>query len=431
MFPVFDGHGGGGYQYSLMILRAMDQLRGELEPVIVHDRAGRKVLQPWTSSGWQVMGLGRPTLRTIARRAIVRAFGEPAAARTGAVVQSLAGAARGRHTSAPWETGNRSRRGRRVAARLSRNGIELMLFSASSTLAFQTGVPYIMTIHDLQHRIHPEFPEVSANGQWKAREFLYANGVRFAEAILVDSEVGREDVLEFYGHLTSPDRVRILPFVPPPYLVRPTANEVSATLRSLRVPGCYLLFPAQFWPHKNHRRVVEAVAALHREGLDVTVLMTGSASGHLRTRVLSEVRGIVAHEGIGNLVQILGYVDDTAMAALYAGASGVLLPTFFGPTNIPVIEAWAVGVPVLTSDIRGIREQCGDAAILVDPLSTEAITEGIRQLWTDDALRERLVVAGTERVRDNDPAAFRDELASILRDVEQTVRTREPQRMPA
>ena len=95
-----------------------------------------------------------------------------------------------------------------------------------------------MAIHDLQHRIHPEFPEVSANGEWEAREHLFASGVRHAEAILVDSEVGREDVLEFYGHLTSPDRVRILPFVLPPYLVRPTPDEVR-----LSAPGAPRLGP--------------------------------------------------------------------------------------------------------------------------------------------------------------------------------------------
>ncbi|MEI8335040.1 MAG: glycosyltransferase family 1 protein, partial [Chloroflexota bacterium] len=349
----------------------MDELRGELEPVIVHDRAGREELQPWTNAGWQVMSFGPPTPRSIARQAVLRAFGESAANRTGALVRSLTTQARVRAPGMTADTGNRPGRGR--AARLSRNGIELMLFSAASPLAFRSGVPYVMVVHDLQHRINPEFPEVSANGQWKAREYLYENGVRFAEAVLVDSEVGREDVLEFYGHLTSPDRIRILPFVPPPYLVRPTADELSATLQSLRVSGSYLLFPAQFWPHKNHRRVAEAVAALHRQGVDVTVVMTGSASGDLRARVLAEVCGIDANEDISDLVRILGYVDETAMAALYAGATGVILPTFFGPTNIPVIEGWAMGVPVLTSDIRGIREQCGDAAILVDPLCTEAI----------------------------------------------------------
>ena len=170
---------------------------------------------------------------------------------------------------------------------------------------------------------------------------------------------------------------------------------------------------------------------LHRQGLDVTVVMTGSANGDLRRSVLSEVQEVIAQTGIGGLVRILGYVDDTVMAALYSGAFGLLLPTFFGPTNIPVVEAWAVGVPVLTSDIRGIREQCGDAAILVDPTSVSAIADGIRRLWTDDDLRKRLVAAGTERASHSDPAAFRDEMGDILAHVEQMIHAGEPQGTPA
>jgi glycosyltransferase involved in cell wall biosynthesis len=317
-----------------------------------------------------------------------------------------------------------------LEAWLSRHGIELMLYPAPTTYSFEAGVPYVMAVHDLQHRIQPEFPEVSADGQWAAREHLFTNAVRSASAILVDSETGREDVLEFYGHLIAADRIHVLPFVPPPYLTRPSNDRVQATVRSLDLPARYLLFPAQFWPHKNHRRVTEAVAALHRQDVDVAVVMTGSWSGHIRGRVLADVREIVARERIERLVRILGYAEDKDMASLYAGAAGVLLPTFFGPTNIPVIEGWAMGVPVLTSDIRGIREQCGDAALLVDPLSTEDIARGMRQLWLDDDLRERLVASGRQRVRESDPAAFRDQLGDILRDVGQALGVHEHVRVP-
>jgi glycosyltransferase involved in cell wall biosynthesis len=145
--------------------------------------------------------------------------------------------------------------------------------------------------------------------------------------------------------------------------------------------------------------------------------MTGAASGPLRAQTLTAVREVIARTGIDDLVRILGYVDQELITALYAGATGVVLPTFFGPTNIPVIEGWAMGIPVLTSDIRGIREQCGDAALLVDPRSTEAIADGIRRLWTDDDLRERLVVAGRVRLERHDPADFREELGRIIDDV--------------
>lgn len=427
VFAALDRQGGGTYQYSLSVLNALDQLRGDFETVIVHDRAMREGLEPWTSSGWQAIEFGPPTPRTIARRVMVQAVGESVTARTVASVRRALGtASHGRRSPRP-DTGIGSDSMRRAGAWLRERGIELMLYPAPLRHSFESGIPYVMAIHDLQHRLHPEFPEVSADGEWEAREYLFANGVRCAEAIVVDSEVGRQDVLQFYGHLTSPDRIRVLPYVLPPYLATPTDEDVASTLRRLGIADRYLVFPAQFWPHKNHRRVTEAIARLCSQGLDVTVVMTGSASGAIRTQTLGEVNDIVEREGIGNLVRILGYVDDVTMAALYAGAVGVLLPTFFGPTNIPIIEGWAMGIPVLTSDIRGIREQCGDAAILVDPLSTEAITEGIRRLWTDDALREQLVIAGAERLHRSDPLAFRDELGRIITDAYAVHQPAEPQ----
>ena len=83
--------------------------------------------------------------------------------------------------------------------------------------------------------------------------------------------------------------------------------------------------------------------------------------------------------GLESQIRYGGYVPDEDMSGLYAGAVALTMPTFFGPTNIPVLEAWAYGCPVLTSDIRGIREQVGDAGVLVDPRSIESIADGIYQ----------------------------------------------------
>ncbi len=102
------------------------------------------------------------------------------------------------------------------------------------------------------------------------------------------------------------------------------------------------------------------------------------------------------------------------MAGLYAGATALIMPTFFGPTNIPVLEAWSFSCPVLTSDIRGIREQAGDAAVLVDPRSVDAIADGIRKLCEDEGLREQLGNRGRKRLARYTPGDFQNKLVQIL-----------------
>jgi glycosyltransferase involved in cell wall biosynthesis len=97
------------------------------------------------------------------------------------------------------------------------------------------------------------------------------------------------------------------------------------------------------------------------------------------------------------------------MSGLYAAAEALVMPTFFGPTNVPVVQAWAFGCPMITRDmitrdIRGIREQAGDAALLADPRSIEAIVDGSQRLWTDRTLR----------VASYTPTDFRLRLGGIL-----------------
>jgi glycosyltransferase involved in cell wall biosynthesis len=276
-----------------------------------------------------------------------------------------------------------------------------------------------MTIHDLQHRLQPEFPEVSADGEWERREYLFRNSVRRAEAVIVDSEIGREDVLNCYGSEVAPDRIEILPYVPAPYLVRAPDAEVAQIRDRFGLEDRYLLFPAQFWPHKNHVRLIEAVQLLRDSGRAVIqVVMTGSATSPIMHQVESQIRASILDKQLDQQFVLTGRLSDSEMAAVYSGTDGVVLPTFFGPTNIPVVEAWALGIPVLTSDIRGITEQCGDAAILVDPSSAASIADGLQTIWTDRAARSDLAKAGLAKIASYGPQDFAQRFDAILKRVE-------------
>jgi glycosyltransferase involved in cell wall biosynthesis len=296
-------------------------------------------------------------------------------------------------------------------------GIDLMIYPDSSPLSFEAGVPYIMAIHDLQHRLQPEFPEVSANGEWECREYMFRNGARYATLLLADSEVGKEDILNFYGPygITS-DRVKVLPFLPACYLGVDVSESERQRLRTIyHLPERYLFYPAQFWPHKNHARIVQALGLLKQEhGVKIPIVFCGSYTGEIRERTFHEVMLLSSQLGIEPQIHYLGYVSDEDISGLYAEAVALVMPTFFGPTNIPPLESWAFGRPVLSSDIRGIREQIGDAGVLVDPRSVEAIAEGIFRLWTNEHLCKELADRGRERLRGYTPDDFRNRLEGIL-----------------
>jgi len=305
---------------------------------------------------------------------------------------------------------------------LKRCGVDWVLYTTPNAQSFEAGFPYVSPIFDLQHRLQPEFPEVSADGEWDRREYLYRNGTREAMLVLADSEVGKEDILNCYGSYgITPDRVKVLPYLSPPYLTSEVPPSERQRVRTAyRLPERYLLYPAQLWPHKNHMRLIQALGQLKETNeADAHMVLCGTHGGAIRTNVYRDIMREAERLRVMERIHYLGYVPNDAMSALYAEAVGLVMPTFFGPTNIPIIEAWQFGCPVLTSDIRGIREQVRDAGLLVDPRSVEAIAAGISRLWNDEGLRVDLAERGRHRLRQYTRQDFCDKLANIIAEANQ------------
>jgi len=305
-----------------------------------------------------------------------------------------------------------------------RHGVDWVFYTNAKMLAFEAGLPYVMPVPDIQHRLQPEFPEVSANGEWERREYLFRNGTRYATMILSDSEVGKEDILQFYGPCgVTPDRIKVLPYLPASYLSVDIRETERARVRhAYRLPDRYMFYPAQFWPHKNHARIVQSLDLVKKEGGDeIHFVLSGSFVGEIRERTFHEVMTLARQLGLAHQIHYLGHVPDGDMSGLYAEAVALIMPTFFGPTNIPVVEAWAFGCPVLTSDIRGIREQVGDAGLLVDPRSAEAIADGMQRLWENHALRQEMAERGRLRLARYTPEDFRRRLGDIILEASERV----------
>jgi len=156
--------------------------------------------------------------------------------------------------------------------------------------------------------------------------------------------------------------------------------------------------------------------------VEVRIVFCGSHTREIRQQTFRQVIDLCAQLGVEKQVHYLGYVPDKDISGIYRGSAGLVMPTFFGPTNIPVMEAWAYECPVLTSDIRGIREQVGDAGILVDPMSVEALADGMYRLWSDEKLASSLAQRGLQRLMRYTADDFRQRLIDILEEAKGRVR---------
>lgn len=265
-------------------------------------------------------------------------------------------------------------------------GIEFIWFLGPRPLSID--LPYLTIVLDLQHRKQPWFPEVRDYGEWENRERLLAPFLRKAAGVISGTKAGKEEIVRFFQ--VPEDRIYLLPHPTPDYI-----KSVSPTDELLKEPGLpkdFLFYPAQFWAHKNHVNLLFALKQLASEGLIIPLVLTGSDFGNQK---YLEQR--IEELGLGNQVNILGFVETAELALLYRNALALIYVSFFGPENLPPLEAFALGCPVIAAKVEGSEEQLGDAALLVNPESPEEMAGAIRRIHEDSNLRESLITRGRER----------------------------------
>lgn len=276
---------------------------------------------------------------------------------------------------------------------LLRQQVDLVYFLAPTlrTISLQR-LNYIITVWDLCHRDTPEFPEVRLFNEFLSREQIYNHCLAQALFILVDSSVLAERIVTRYG--VEYERIIIMPFSPSPFLVVEKSNNTNV-LQKYGIQDGYFFYPAQFWAHKNHIRILEALLLLREKGLECRVVFCGSDKGNAK-----HVKQFVYDHGLSAKVKIVDFVPAADMRGLYQHCQAVVMPTYFGTTNIPPLEAWLLEKPLIYSD--SFREQVGEAAICVNPDSAGELAEAMQELAESDLKCAELVRVGTDRLREVD-----------------------------
>jgi glycosyltransferase involved in cell wall biosynthesis len=250
-------------------------------------------------------------------------------------------------------------------------------------------MPYVLNIFDLQHRLQPWFPEVSSGGIWEERERLLKEGIQRAALVTVGSEEAKTQLCHFYG--VPPQNVWVLPFPTPQKALDIARGDVAAPANvdvraKYGIHNEFLFYPAQLWSHKNHANLFRALALLKARGRTISLVLTGVDHGN-RAHLETMIRTLE----ISDLVHFCGFVPREDILSFYRQARALSYVSFFGPENLPPLEAMALECPVILSDIPGVRTLHGDAPVLVEPRSPTAIADGVEfVLDHPDRMRERI-----------------------------------------
>lgn len=251
----------------------------------------------------------------------------------------------------------------------------------------------VVTIHDIIHVLYPQFlPNRAA--------LLYARvmigrALRRADRIITVSFNSKRDLVDYFG--ISPARIDVVyNGVAKRFREDVTPEEKERVATKYGLPRPYLLFLGGEKPHKNVRNVLRAFAEASRESALPHALVLAGPMPANRSRVEALIQGL----DLSTRVFRPGIVPEEDLPGLFGGSEALLYPTLYEGFGLPVVEAMACGVPVLTSSTSALQEIAGGYALLVDPMDVSAIAKGIAEIATNAERRAELVALGRRRAAD-------------------------------
>ena len=155
----------------------------------------------------------------------------------------------------------------------------------------------------------------------------------------------------------------------------------------------YIFYPAQFWAHKNHIYILKGLNILKKDSsIKLGVIFSGSDQGNL-----SYIKDMTKKFNLDDQVRFTGFVPSEEINMLYSQSLALVMPTYFGPTNMPPLEAFKLNIPVIYSDLPGSRDQVKDAALLLDLSDPNSLVLNLKKLLSSNELCNTLVAKGKIR----------------------------------
>lgn len=334
----------GGYNYLLNLLRVITQHRpGALQPVLFF--------------GTDVdVGEARP-FRAIEGVEIVTSPLMNTARRTSSLLRSLLLGADS------------------AAKRLFMQNRIDVVFENAQFYGARLGIPVIAWIPDFQHR---ELPHLFSRIAWWKRELGFRAQIAGERVIMLSSGDARDACERHYPDTIG--RTHLVRFAVPSR-GRPDAALVRSVREAHGLPERYIYLPNQFWQHKNHLLVVDALALLKQAGHSITVVASGKQLDPYKPDYFEQVVTHLISAGVADQLRLLGLIPYEHVAPLMVGSVAVLNPSLFEGWSTTVEEARALRVPLVLSDIAVHKEQATGLARFFDRTSPESLAAALLAVW--------------------------------------------------
>ena len=266
-------------------------------------------------------------------------------------------------------------------------------------------IPYFAVIRDVAHRILPHFPEFSSNRVVMKMEKKLNLFLTFASKIITCNNTAKNDIRTLYDVIS--ENITTIPLSYPNWIEK-VKGDGRVLDRNDLSKNSYILYPAQFWTHKNHIRLVLASQIMKEQNINLKIVFTGLDRGN-RKYLENEIEEL----GLENSIVFLNYVSQDELATLYKNAFAMVYPCLAGPDSIVALEALYFDCPVLISNHLGYHQQLKKSAIYFNPLDEGDIVEKIL-LLNDPAIRDDVISNGQILVREHTSKHYIDKFLNIL-----------------
>jgi glycosyltransferase involved in cell wall biosynthesis len=290
---------------------------------------------------------------------------------------------------------------------LSLRGVDLLFCPFTAPTYSEPGIPTVSIILDLQHRDNPQFFSPYEVG---LRDAYMTNVVRQADRIICISEYVRDRLLTHMG--AAQKRIYAVPVCVHSRLTKPVNEKGESELDGLGIQRRpYMFYPANFWPHKNHRMLLTAFAMFVSRNPNsmIDLVLTGDLE-----QLQNELKSAAKQMGLAERVHFLGFLPQERLADVWYGCEFLIFPSLYEGFGIPILEAMSIGKPVLCSNSTSLPEVAGDAALYFDPRRPLDIVKCLERITSDPGLREDMVNRGYSRATDFKTEAMTHRYLEIL-----------------
>lgn len=240
------------------------------------------------------------------------------------------------------------------------------------------GVPVLAWIPDFQHMW---LPNMFSAKELHNRNREFSAMIRKCSAVILSSESARQDCIRFAGK--DMGKFYVMHFVVQRQAALPAAEFRTETRKKFGLPARFFHMPNQFWAHKNHRVVFEAVASLRRKGIDVCVVCTGNVEDSRNPGHVESLKNFIRENDLESSILSLGLIGYKEMLAIMGESLAVINPSRFEGWSTPVEECKSLALPIILSSIPVHVEQAPPGGMYFDPDDHEGLAAILSKVWSE------------------------------------------------